>query len=119
MICCFCQEYLDEETYTVVTDIKTIAIHYVKRSFIFDLLAWLPLEFFFEASRLISKAADEDDPKRLTRLLKLLRLPRLAQLLDVEKFKQLVKEFYNKQLEDNLRKNNNNTYPIMRALLLV
>ena len=118
MIFCFCQEYLDEETYTVVTDIKTIAMHYMKRSFIFDLLAWLPLEFIFVDS-LISKAADEDDPTRLTRLLKLLRLPRLAQLLDVEKFKQLVKEYYNKQLENNLRKNNNKSYPIMRALLLV
>jgi len=44
MVFCFCQEYLDEETYTVQSDIKTIAKHYLKRSFIFDLLAWLPID---------------------------------------------------------------------------
>jgi len=53
-------------------------MHYIKRSFIFDLLAWLPLEDVFSAS---------DERMRLTRMLKLLRLPRLAQLFDVEKFK--------------------------------
>ena len=74
MAFCFCQEYLDEETYTVVTDIKTIAKHYTKRSFIFDLLAWLPLEMIFQ-NRALNTA---DDPARLSRLLKLLRLPRLA-----------------------------------------
>jgi len=116
MIFCFCQEFLDEETYTIVSDIKTIAKHYMKRSFIFDLLAWLPLEIIFED---MFPIADEDDPTRLTRLLKLLRLPRLAQLLDVEKFKQLVKEYYWKQLEKNLRQNNTYSYPIMQALLIV
>ena len=50
MAFCFCQEYLDEETYTLVSDLKTIAKHYMKKSFIFDLLAWLPLEIIFEDS---------------------------------------------------------------------
>jgi len=31
----------------------------------------------------------------------------------------LVKEYYNKQLERNLKKNNNESYPIMRALLII
>ena len=45
MIFCFCQEYKDQETFTIVSDIKTIAKNYVKGSFIFDLLAWLfPIE---------------------------------------------------------------------------
>ena len=44
MLFCFCQEYLDEETYTVQSEIKTIAKHYLKKSFIFDLLAWLPID---------------------------------------------------------------------------
>lgn len=44
---CFCQEYKDEETYTVVSDIKKIAKHYLKGSCIFDLLANIPFELFF------------------------------------------------------------------------
>jgi len=44
MIFCFCQEYKDEETYTMVSDIKRIAKNYIKGSFVFDLMAWLPIE---------------------------------------------------------------------------
>lgn len=43
---------------------------------------------------------------RLFRLLKLLRLPRLRELLDVDKFKQIVNEYYTKQLENNIRADN-------------
>ena len=74
MIFNFCQEYLDEESYMVISDIKVIAKHYMRRSFIFDLLAWIPFEFIF-------------GKYRLYRLFKLLRLPRLAELLNVEKVK--------------------------------
>ena len=42
MIFCFCQEYLDEETYNVVNNLKQIAKHYSKGSFIFDFIAWFP-----------------------------------------------------------------------------
>jgi hypothetical protein len=43
-IFCFCQEYKDEETYTIITDIKKIAKHYLRSSCIFDLLAIVPFE---------------------------------------------------------------------------
>lgn len=43
---CFCQEFKDEETYTVVSDMKRIAKHYIKGSFIFDFLAIIPFELF-------------------------------------------------------------------------
>jgi len=81
-IFCFCQEYKDEETYTVVSDIKKIAKHYLKGSCIFDLLANIPFELFFKI-----KKNSRDDEKRLLRLFKLLRLPRLFALLNVDRIK--------------------------------
>jgi hypothetical protein len=38
----FCQEYMDEETYNVVSNFKQIAKHYAKSVFIFDFIAWMP-----------------------------------------------------------------------------
>ena len=46
-IFCFCQEYKDEETYTVVSDIKKTAKNYLKGSCLYDLLANIPFEVFF------------------------------------------------------------------------
>lgn len=46
-IFCFCQEFKDEETYTVVSDIKKIAKHYIKGSCIFDFLAIVPFDLIF------------------------------------------------------------------------
>ena len=43
LIFCFFQEYKDEETYTIVSDVKKIAKHYARGSFIFDLLAIIPI----------------------------------------------------------------------------
>ena len=43
---CFCQEYLDEETYTIVSDIKKIFKHYLMGTFFVDFLACLPIESF-------------------------------------------------------------------------
>ena len=45
---CFCEEYNDEETYLVISDIKKIAKHYLKSSFIFDLLAILPFNLMID-----------------------------------------------------------------------
>ena len=73
----FCQEYLDEETYKVVSDIKLIAINYLKGTFIFDFLAWIPFEWIFSDYHHV----------RLFRLLKLFRVPRLAALINVDNFK--------------------------------
>lgn len=85
MVFNFLEEYLDEETYTYVTDLKKISLRYLKGKFIFDLLAWLPLNLMIELF---------DGRKRLFRVLKMLRLPRLAQLLNVERVKKLVNEHY-------------------------
>ena len=42
MVFMFCQEYMDEETYNVVSNFKQIAKHYAKSVFIFDFIAWMP-----------------------------------------------------------------------------
>jgi len=109
MTCCFCQEYLDEETFTEVTDVKQIAIHYVKKSFIFDLLAILPFEMMFKFQK----------TSRLWRLIKLLRMPRLAELLNVEKVKGFINTFYTNQLIENIREGNDETYPTKKIMLMV
>jgi hypothetical protein len=46
MIFCFCQEYMDEETYNIVSSFKKIARHYLKNSFMFDFIAWFPVSIF-------------------------------------------------------------------------
>lgn len=55
---CFCQEYQDEETYTIESDIKKIAKHYMKGSAVFDLLANIPFELFFTLGKEQPKASD-------------------------------------------------------------
>ena len=55
---CFCQEYQDEETYTIESDIKKIAKHYMKVSAVFDLLANIPFELFFTLGKEKPKASD-------------------------------------------------------------
>ena len=71
MIFNFLEEYLDEETYSYVTDLKMIAVRYLKGKFVFDLVAWTPFQFMINESIMLHKY------KGLLRLFKLLRLPRL------------------------------------------
>lgn len=96
-IFCFCQEYNDEETYCLISDIKQIAVHYLKGSCFFDLLAIIPFSFF-----IVGKNTGTNDPKkskvRLFRLIKLLRVPRLFELLNVDRFKKYIKDYYNNRL---------------------
>lgn len=98
-IFCFCQEYKDDETYTVVSDIKKTAKNYLKGSCIFDLLANIPFELFF----IENKLRKDNQEGRLFRLLKLLRLPRLFELLDIERIKQTLNDFYSKRLAEAVR----------------
>lgn len=73
----FTQEYLDDETYMLVSDLPTIAKEYLKGNFIFDLFAWIPFSFIFKADRLY-------------RLFKLLRIPRTTQLIEVTYMKKIM-----------------------------
>lgn len=66
LIFCLCQQYRDAETQTMVSDIKVIAINYLKGNFLFDLIAIIPFDLF---------TGGQD--RRLYRLLKMLRVPRM------------------------------------------
>lgn len=106
---------MDEETYNIVSSFKKIAKHYLKKSFMFDFIAWFPLSLFMDSTKPLY-ARD----RRLFRLLRLLRLPRLAQLLDVEKCKSILNEYYGKKLENSVIKNDNEfSFPIMRVIIIV
>lgn len=88
MIFCFFEQYNDEESYVLVCEFKKIAKHYLKHNFIFDLVAWIPFEYLFPSSK-----------ARLWRILKILRMPKLADLLDVEKIKQIVSKYFEKKIK--------------------
>lgn len=45
----FFSEYISEEDYFPVRDIKKIAIRYLKSTFIFDLLTVIPFRYFFKS----------------------------------------------------------------------
>ena len=116
---CFCQEYNDEETYCLISDVKKIAIHYLKGSCFFDLLAIIPFSTFF-----VDKNSIKGDPKnnkaRLFRLIKLLRVPRLFELLNVDRFKKYIKDYYNNKLLESVSNDKETeNYPILRAIMYV
>ena len=106
---CFCQQYKDEETQSIVTDIKAIAIHYFKGSCIFDLIAIIPFDMFVPS-----------ETPRLFRVLKLLRVPRLFALLNVERIKAQVSSYFNKRLQKAVEEGDETaSYPILKSLLIV
>ena len=118
LIFCFFQEYKDEETYTIISDIKKIAKHYAKSSFIYDLLAIIPFQEILNWESRAVSVSGQQDRKRLYKLLKLLRVPRLFELLNVERIRQLINAPYNKQLQENVRKGiESDGYPILQALM--
>ena len=115
---CFCQEYKDEETYTVVSDIKKIAKHYLKGSCIFDLLANIPFELFFT----LGKEVHQRDKKasRMFKMTKFLRIPRLFELLNADRVRSSINDYYNKRLSIAVQQNDENeSYPILKALMYV
>lgn len=115
---CFCQEYKDEETYTIVSDIKMIAKHYAKGSFIFDLLANIPFELLFTGRK--SQVNAGSDKSRLYRLLKLFRVPRLFELLNVDRIKSTITEYYNKIFQKAVEANDESeSFPILKTLMLI
>ena len=117
LIFCFCQEFNDTETYSLISDIKTIAVNYAKGSFFFDLLAILPFHIFLRGTM---SSEMYKEKSRLFKLFKLLRVPRLIELLNVDRVKKSVKVYYQKQLESNLEKQKDSeNYPILKALMLV
>ena len=117
LLFCFLQEYNDVETYRTVREVKTIAKHYLKGSFIFDLLAIIPFYFMFDSTNKI----EYERNSRLIKLLKLLRVPRLFALLNVDKIKKSIQYHYEMQLYDSKtgKYKDGKYYPTLKVLNLV
>ena len=60
----------------------------MKGNFLFDLIAIIPFDWFFMGSKV-----------RLYRLFKMLRVPRMIELLDVDRVKATLNNYYNKRLK--------------------
>ncbi len=86
----FFQGYRDNDTYVYVRDVKLIAKHYViKGSFVVDFIAVFPFQQILEAYEL-----------GWTKLFRLFRLPRLFRLIDIGRFNQLLKRFFENSSRD-------------------
>lgn len=73
----FFLQYKDEEDFKPVRDIKRITWRYLKRYFIFDLLATIPFNWLVNSN---------SRSYHLFYLFKLLRLPKLQSVLDSKNF---------------------------------
>lgn len=92
---------------------KEIATHYAKGSCVLDLIAIIPF-------RMILGEKIKSEKSRLLGLFKLLRVPRLFGLLDVERFKRFITQYYNNRLEEKVRKNiETENYPILKQLMYI
>lgn len=79
----FLQEYRDPETYEIVRSFKLIAKRYMfKGWFLVDFVSVFPFVALFQEDALV------------TRLVRLFRLPRLIRLIDISRFNQLMKSFF-------------------------
>ena len=103
----------------MVSDIKKIAKHYLKGSCIFDLLANIPFELFFtlgQDGKAIGEAAKKSS--RMFKMIKFFRIPRLFELLNVDRVKSSINDYYNKRLQKAVQENNESeSYPILKALM--
>jgi hypothetical protein len=88
MLFCFFQEFVDEETWHLVSKFKPIALRYAGSTLVFDLVAWIPYDYIF-----FPETMHTTDLK-LLRLAKLLRIPRMLAVLDNEKFRGLLSRYY-------------------------
>lgn len=130
-IFCFLEEYQDNQTYTVVSNIKLISINYMKGSFAFDFLAIIPFYMIF--SHEVTSAAHNIDVNgvdkmvksatsqhtREFRLMKLLRVPRLLGLLNVDKVKGMLSRHFNAVLTEKLENGEEYNYPIEKNILMI
>ena len=103
----------------MVSDFKKIAKHYLKGSCIFDLLANIPFELFFTLGQ-DGKAigGDAEKASRMFKMIKFFRIPRLFELLNVDRVKSSINDYYNKGLQKAVQENDESvSYPILKALM--
>jgi len=87
----------------------------MKGSCVFDLLANIPFELLFTKGNKLTS-----DGGRLFRLFKLLRVPRLFALLNVDRIKQTISDYYNRRLQRAVHNNiEGEPYPILNSLMYI
>lgn len=86
----FLTEFISEEDFFPVRDLKKIGWRYMKSTFIFDLLTVVPFRYFMQ---------NNTEAAQLVQLFKLLRLPRLFAMIEPKQFNNLVKAYYHNQLK--------------------
>lgn len=100
---CFCQEYLDEESYLVVTDFRSISKHYLSHGFLQDFIAFFPIDYLIISEK--SQGLGSINKLRLLRGLKCLRIPRLFNILNVEKLREALNSYYGEALKKAVDEN--------------
>jgi len=88
----FFQAFQHKETYEIITDYKKIAINYVNGWFIIDLVCIFPFQFILV----------DPSQAQTVKLARLCRIPRLAKLINVERFKSILKSFEKEQGDDKV-----------------
>jgi potassium channel len=85
----FFQEYKDPETYENIREHKKIALRYMFRGWFFiDFVSVFPFVAILQQDALITK------------LFRLFRLPRLIKLIDISRFNQLLRSFFESSSRD-------------------
>lgn len=87
LILSFICEYKNAETNMPERDLKKIAMHYLSGWFIVDFVSIFPFNFFIPSGQ-------------MTKLFRIFRIPRLIKLLDVGKFKSILKSLQSAESND-------------------
>ena len=90
VLCFFC-EFKDPETNIPERTLKAIAIHYLTSWFLIDLICIFPIQLFMD---------DGSSTGGITKLFRLFRMPRLIKLIDVNRFKNILKSFQSTKSND-------------------
>lgn len=107
----FVQAYRHKETQEVITDNKKIAINYFIGWFSIDFVSIFPFEIFLQ----------DAGSAQVAKLARLARMPRLSKLINVARFKNILKAFEKKKTDNTTLLNMYMTlfyYNVFRLLLL-
>ena len=108
LVLSFFHSFRDPDTNKPVTDIKVIALKYIKGWFFTDFFSLFPFYFFISNGELIQ-------------LLRILRMPKLMSLIDVKRTRKIVNSFFeNASREEKVLINHLviNAYRIVRLIVI-
>ena len=86
---CFFTEYVSEEDYFPVRNLRLISIRYLKSTFVYDLLTIIPFRYMIQ----------DRETMYLLQLFKLLRLPRLTTLISHKQIDHYIKTYYDQKFK--------------------